>query len=190
MGTRMLRGGPTNALACLAAECSRHPCPYFTRKAEPSNRYAREGPELKRGPVGPQRRTWASSTAFLRPFQAALGTCRHRPLAECPLCAQRRSFPRSQLLAPNRARPRDWDSRALVGAGTAEVPEIPLAISSSGNQINHSHEDVAKTDNRPVSTSHSAASGNISICSWRTTPESGSKSPIQGLRSSTALVWR
>ena len=37
---------------------------------------------------------------------------------------------------------------------------------------------------------YSAASGMISICSWRTTPESGSNSPIQGLRSSTAFVWR
>src|SRR5262249_9618133 len=36
---------------------------------------------------------------------------------------------------------------------------------------------------------YSAAACNVSRCSCRTTPESGSNSPIQGLRSSTALVW-
>ena len=37
--------------------------------------------------------------------------------------------------------------------------------------------------------SHSAACGIISICSWNTTPDSGSKSPTQGARASTDLVW-
>ena len=38
-------------------------------------------------------------------------------------------------------------------------------------------------------THHSAASGITSICSWRMTPDSGSNSPTQGERCSTALVW-
>ena len=41
-----------------------------------------------------------------------------------------------------------------------------------------------------VTFGYSAASGMTSICSWRTTPESGSNSPTQGFVSSTALVWR
>lgn len=34
MGSRSPRGGPTNALACLAATCSRHPCANFAQKKQ------------------------------------------------------------------------------------------------------------------------------------------------------------
>jgi len=64
---RFPRGGPTNALTCLDAACSGHPCLYFARKernrqSQKSRRGTREGATLR-------------SRALLVPNRTSKGRC-------------------------------------------------------------------------------------------------------------------